>query len=89
MKGSATDCLYACAPAGAEMKNLSYPSPHELLVERHLGLRGGHLREEGREGLDQVKKAYCFLTLAQAELSDGRSTSMVIACRFGATHIRS
>lgn len=39
----------------------AYPSPHELLVERHLvGLGGGHLREEGREGFDQIEEAYCW-----------------------------
>ena len=35
----------------------TYASPHQLLVEGHLGLRSCHLREEGRKGLDQVKKA--------------------------------
>jgi hypothetical protein len=37
----------------------TYTSPHQLLVEGHLGLRSCHLREEGRKGLDQVKEAYC------------------------------
>lgn len=36
----------------------TYTSPHQLLVEGHLGLRSCHLREEGRKGLDQVKEAY-------------------------------
>ena len=38
---------------------ITYTSPHQLLVEGHLGLRRSHLRKEGRKGLDQVKEAYC------------------------------
>lgn len=40
---------------------MTYPSPHELLVERHLvGLGGSHLRKEGRERFDQIEEAYCW-----------------------------
>jgi hypothetical protein len=37
----------------------TYPCPHQLLVERDLGLWGGHFRKEGREGFDKVEKPYC------------------------------
>jgi hypothetical protein len=37
----------------------TYPCPHQLLVERDLGLWGGHFRKKGREGFDKVEKPYC------------------------------
>ena len=37
----------------------SYSCPHQLLIEVDLGFWCGHLREEGREGFDEIKEAYC------------------------------
>ena len=35
---------------------ITYARPHELLVEGNLGLRGCHLREEGRKRFNQIEK---------------------------------
>lgn len=36
----------------------TYSSPHDLLVERNLGLRGGNLGEKRGEGFDKVEEAH-------------------------------
>ena len=49
---------------------VSYSCPHQLLVEWNLGLGGGHLRQERREGFDEIKEADCvmaFSNLAMAQ----------------------
>lgn len=35
---------------------ITYARPHELLVEGNLGLRGCHLRKEGRKRFDQIEE---------------------------------
>lgn len=37
----------------------SYSCPHQLLIERDLRFRCSHLREEGREGFNEIEKADC------------------------------
>ena len=36
-----------------------YSRPHELLVEDDLGVGRRHLREVGRERMDEIEEAYC------------------------------
>lgn len=38
---------------------ISYSCPHQLLVERDLGLWCSHLGEEGCEGFNEIEKANC------------------------------
>lgn len=37
----------------------AYSRPHQLLIECDLGLGRCHLREEGRERLDEIEESYC------------------------------
>ena len=43
----------------------AYPSPHELLIERHLGFRVGDFGEERSEGLYQIEESYCIVHPSQ------------------------
>lgn len=51
--------LVSSSPIESASPRIVYPCPHHLLVKRHFALWGCHLREDRREGFNQVEKPYC------------------------------